>query len=224
MPVAQPRPGGPRLILAAEDEELALLLVRQLVAGGALVAVVAPRPLPVTGVAASSVPADLADPAAVAGAFARAAADLGGADAVVAAVLDSRAGTPMARSTAADWHGEAELPLLRCGAVTTAAKVVLGSAGAIVYVVSSAACRGVSATAAGGAASEGVRGLAKSAARIWPDLRVNLVAADPPWSGTADAAPGEELAGVILALAASPALAPLSGATLFVDGGQAMVP
>ena len=216
-----------RLIVAAEDSGLALLLKRRLADDGAVVAVVGPWSP--HGPAAACPPAatDLADPAAVRAAFARAAGDLGGMDAVVAAVLDGEAGTPLTESDPVIWHGEAELPLLRCAVVTAAAKAVLGDEGAIVYLVSSAACRGVSPTTAHGTASEGIRGLAKSAARAWgPGLRVNMVAADPPWADVPGpaAAPGKSLSGLILALAGSAALSPLSGATLFIDGGQAMVP
>jgi NAD(P)-dependent dehydrogenase (short-subunit alcohol dehydrogenase family) len=215
-----------RLIVAAEDGELALILERRLSGDGAVVALVGPRPLHLGAGRGGSIAAHLADPVAVRAAFSRAAGDLGGVDAVVAAVLDGQPGTPIAESDPAAWQGEAELPLLRCGAVTAAAKAVLGGAGALVYLVSAAACRGVSPTTAHGTASEGVRGLAKSAARIWgPGLRVNMVAADPPWDdepGSTEA-PAGDVFDVIMALASSPALSGLRGATMFVDGGQAMV-
>jgi len=216
-----------RLIIAAEDDELALVLGRRLGSEGAVVVLTGPRSLHRAAEAGKSIVADLADPAVVRASFSRAAESLGGVDAVVVAVLDGRPGTPIAESDPAVWQREAELPLLRCGAVTTAAKAVLGGTGALIYLVSAAACRGASPTTAHGTASEGIRGLAKSAARIWgPGLRVNMVAADPPWAAAPGSAPApaEGAFEVILALAGTPALSGLRGATLFVDGGQAMVP
>jgi NAD(P)-dependent dehydrogenase (short-subunit alcohol dehydrogenase family) len=192
------------------------------------------------GRAATSATADLATRDQARAAFAAADA-LGSTDLIVHAIVDPDAlrATPLADVDAATWDRRAEAPLRVALACAQAAFDRLRDRGGrLVFVTPTVALTGAAGLAPSVGALEGIRALAKSAARQWGGhgITVNCVApplglvapgvADPggedpalgrPPDGRADVAP------VVALLAAGPAHF-VTGATIAVDGGVVMAP
>jgi len=215
---------------------------------GAAVAVVGPSgeeaavagELLSAGRAATSVTAELATRDQARAAFAAADA-LGPTDLVVHALVDPAAlrSTPLADIDAATWDRRGEAPLRVALACAQAAFDRLrDQGGRLVFVTPTVALTGAAGLVPYVAALEGIRALAKSAARQWGghDITVNCVAppvglvapgvADPgvedpalgrPPDGRADIAP-------VVALLAAGAAHFVTGATVAVDGGVVMAP
>ncbi len=184
-------------------------------------------------------------PAETATAFARAAAELGGLNLVVHAVVEPAALVPTSLvDTDEDlWDAAAEAPLRAALWSCQAALPHLAErGGTIVLVTPTLAMTGAAGLVAYATAVDGQRALAKSAARLWGahGIRVNCVA--PPVEAMADgSAGGADESGVnraalgrapdprgdvapVIALLASDAGHFVTGATLAVDGGDWMVP
>lgn len=144
---------------------------------------------------------------------------------------------PLAETSEADWdaHGEAQLraALVACQAAFAHLRE---HGGRIILVTPTAGLVGAAGFVPIATATEGMRALAKSAARQWGQygITVNCVApslvllgadapaaVDPPALGRA--ATVEDLARTIAVLA-SDAAASITGATIPVDGGVVMMP
>jgi len=163
----------------------------------------------------------------------------GGVDVVVHAHLELAALTPadVTRIDDAAWDRQADAHLRAALFVAQAAFVQLRDRGGrIVFVTSTGGLLGEARFVAHTTAGEGVRALAKSAARQWGahGITVNCVAVPLPMLG-ADLLEGVEppalgrpatardVAGVIALLGSDNAGA-ITGATIPVDGGVVMIP
>ncbi len=151
---------------------------------------------------------------------------------------------PLVDQTTSDWVAACEAPMTEALAVVRACRPHLVGGSRLTWVVPTVALGGAAGFAGAAAAAEGIRSLAKGAARQWgskgigtavlavapevafgPDTGAPLAAtttlADPalarPGNPIYDLAP-------ILSFLADPASAALTGATLVADGGVWMSP
>jgi NAD(P)-dependent dehydrogenase (short-subunit alcohol dehydrogenase family) len=101
------------------------------------------------------------------------------ADAVVIALaVEGTATPPLVEQSSGEFHRLVERPLVAANALTSAAHALLAPGGRLVYLTPAAGLVGRGASVAEATVGEGVRGLAKSAMRIWErdGIRANMVA------------------------------------------------
>ena len=174
-------------------------------------------------------------------AFSAAADALGPPDLIVHALTDPKTlvAAPIADTEPTEWDERCE-GVVRAALVTAQAAwtVLRARGGRIVFVIPTVALTGAANLVPYVSAVEGIRALAKSAARQWGSdgITVNCVA--PPLELVGDAAspPGLEATALgrepdaradvapVLALLAAPGAHFVTGTTIVVDGGRVMVP
>jgi NAD(P)-dependent dehydrogenase (short-subunit alcohol dehydrogenase family) len=257
IPAETPEPGASGLltgrvaIVTGGGSGLGRDLALGLADAGAAIAVIGPSgaedavaaAIESDGGRAVGIETDLAEPGTARAAFVQAAAALGPIDVVVHALVDPAAlvPAPLADTGGALWD-------LRCEAVLRAALACLpatfeclaGRDGRVVVVTPTVALTGAAGLVPFATAAEGLRALAKSAARQWGEqgIAVNCVAPPvgllAPSAGPSDPAieaPAlgrapdgrADVAPVVAMLASAPARF-VTGATLVVDGGVVMAP
>jgi 3-oxoacyl-[acyl-carrier protein] reductase len=155
-------------------------------------------------------------------------------DAFVLADLDPALAEPAAFGELAPtgWTARCEVPLQRAMACLQAAHASLrGGGGAVVVLVPTFAMAGAPGRVAAATAAEGVRSMAKAAARQWgaDAITVNAVAVGgEPWSGElpppALGAPPEVAGGLAatVAMLIDPLGRAVTGSTIAADGGAWM--
>ncbi len=174
-------------------------------------------------------------------AFGATADALGPPDLVVHALTDPRAlaATPIADTEPIAWDERCE-GVLRAALATAqgAWEVLRARGGRIVFVTPTVALTGAANLVPYVSAVEGIRALAKSAARQWgtDGITVNCVAPPVELVGDAASPPGLEATALgrepdaradvapVLALLAAPGAHFVTGATIVVDGGRVMAP
>jgi NAD(P)-dependent dehydrogenase (short-subunit alcohol dehydrogenase family) len=177
-------------------------------------------------------------------AFAGARDALGPIDAVIHAFVDPAAltSTPLAETSEAEWDRRCEA-MLRAALYTcqAAAQELWERGGPLVLVTPTIALTGAPGLVPYSAAAEGMRALAKSAARQWGDRGITVNCVAPPVELMAPAAAGPaglalsepalgrgpearlDLARVVALLVSDPPPF-VTGATIPVDGGVVMAP
>jgi NAD(P)-dependent dehydrogenase (short-subunit alcohol dehydrogenase family) len=218
---------------------------------GAAVAVVGPsgaeadvaRAIKAAGGRAVAVASSLADPAAADAAFGAAAAALGQLDVVVHALVapGSYDLVALADTDRAGWDARCEAVLRTALACAGATYRQLGARGGrLVVVTPTVALTGAAGLVPIVTALEGLRALAKSAARQWGDSGITVNCLAPPVAlvapRSAAADPGVEEPALgrrpdgradvapIVALLAADGAGFVTGATIVVDGGVVMAP
>ena len=225
----EPTAGEVRTLLVGDDP-LTEGLHEGLVVRGHIVATVATRPS--------------GDRETLAAAVDAAVALLGRTDLVVHVPRRPMDPVPLVDQATADWVAACEAPMAEALAVVRACRPHLGSGSRLAWVVPTVALGGAAGFAGAAAAAEGIRSLAKGAARQWgsvgigtavlavspevafgPDAGAPLVATTT-LADSALARPGDPVYDLapILSLLADPASAALTGATLVADGGVWMSP
>ena len=174
-------------------------------------------------------------------AFGAAAAALGPPDLVVHALTDPNAltATPIVDTDPTAWDQRCEAMLRAALATAQAAWTVLRARGGrIVFVTPTVALTGATNLVPYVSAVEGIRALAKSAARQWgtEGITVNCVAPPVELVGDAASPPGLEATALgrepdaradvapVLALLTAPGAHFVTGTTIVVDGGRLMAP
>jgi NAD(P)-dependent dehydrogenase (short-subunit alcohol dehydrogenase family) len=190
---------------------------------------------------AVAVHAAVAAPAGLSAAFGTAADSLGPPDLVVHALTDPAAlvAAPIAETEPSAWDERCEAVLRAALACAQAAwEVLQGRGGRIVFVTPTVALTGAAQLVPYASAVEGIRALAKSAARQWgtDGITVNCVAPPVELLGDATSPPGLEAAALgrepdaradvapVLALLAAPGAHFVTGTTIVLDGGRVMAP
>jgi NAD(P)-dependent dehydrogenase (short-subunit alcohol dehydrogenase family) len=154
------------------------------------------------------------------------------ADAVVIALaVEGTATPPLVEQSSGEFHRLVERPLVAANALTSAAHALLAPGGRLVYLTPAAGLVGRGASGAEAHRGEGVRGLAKSAMRIWErdGIRANMVAVGADLHDDADDVRfgtylTDEVVPLVHALTADRAFATLRGQTLVAAGVEVMVP
>jgi 3-oxoacyl-[acyl-carrier protein] reductase len=154
----------------------------------------------------------------------------GAVDVVVHVVTGDLEEVALADVSAGGWEQRCHRPIIDALAAARSAHArMAGHGGRIVFVVPSFGLTGAAGLVPLATAVEGVRSLAKSAARQWGADRITVSCVARRVAGPEVAVPtfgpptDAEVAGAI-ALLASPESAGITGATLVVDGGTVLVP
>lgn len=146
---------------------------------------------------------------------------------VVAAELHEQS---LADTSADEWMARCDAPLAAAiDAAQAAHRRLRRPGGRLIFVVPSLGQTGAAGLVALATASEGVRSLAKTAARQWgaEDINVSCVArhvAGPAVAASSLPRPTVDDVAATVALLASPHASAITGATLTVDGGTVLVP
>lgn len=170
----------------------------------------------------------------LAAALARHGAQIVGADGPVDAVVHLVTGDleehALADTTPAEWAERCDRPVLEAiDAAQAAHRRMAGRGGRVIFVVPSFGLTGAAGLTPLATAAEGVRSLAKTAARQWGDdgITVSCVAqrlAGPVVALESLPEPTIDDVAATIALLASEHAGAVTGATLVVDGGTVLVP